>query len=251
LLAGSMTPGQEHCRQAGRCVRPWRPMSWASRKRSTGAGNWPCGPASSNARNHRNSFLRNCQTIYEWPTPITAAFCACARHPHLHDMRATPHKDLDRLTGLFVEMESMLPCDARPGRPVSRPVRRVRGRPAARARPAPCSGRRWRYGGGAKIQPVQPASGAGHLAGRRTGQGEVSLLPADGDSHHADDSHGDAHREQADCQEGDQSGHDGSPCLAAGNRPAGLNRPDAMSEVPAPVSDTSSRPRSTDEGSAA
>jgi hypothetical protein len=30
-------------------------------------------------------------------------------------MRLTPHKDLDRLTGLFVEMESMLPCDARLG----------------------------------------------------------------------------------------------------------------------------------------
>ena len=39
--------------------------------------------------------------------------------------------------------------------------------------------------GGANVQPGQPASCSGHGVGGLTGEGEVSLLPADGDSYHA------------------------------------------------------------------
>lgn len=48
-------------------------MSLASRKRSTGAGNWPCGPVSSNAREPWQSAASSCGTA----RPLRAA-AACS-----------------------------------------------------------------------------------------------------------------------------------------------------------------------------
>jgi len=82
----------------------------------------------------------------------------------------------------------------------------------------------WGGHSGANVQPGQPASCAGRVVGGLTGEGGVSLLPADGDGHHADDSCDDAGGEQADCRERDQSRHDGPPDLDGCQHhcPAGL-----------------------------
>src|SRR5260370_6187832 len=63
----------------------------------------------------------------------------------------------------------------------------------------------------ANVHSVQPASCAGHAVGCLAGQGEVSVLPADGDAPHADDSGEYSSGKQADGCECDHGGHGGSP----------------------------------------